>query len=416
MEKFLLLIFILRSVSPFQVWDCDINSDGVLVRPMDMSGPNNCPEQAAMFEPAKNFQVHILQSDTAREIYAYQCKIIVTREVNRCGFNSLSYGSTYSAFEEVQKVSQKDCLGFIKAEEVELDKKKFKAPLGEMVPDWYYSHGSLDDDGNCEYAEFTSGGRFFKKSYEKTMIEPILRRVKGSYNQATGMAVFENGIRAHYLMGEIFDSQEGRMYWNITRPKCENSVSNIYSGVAELYQRKPNDQLPEGITHDPNKDAILLVKDKVKDQYAGLSLINPTMICYWHCYSTQVHGIVACFNDNANGLTDFKARMYDKSAQIESELGFLQLSSHLKIVSKFEEAQEQICELDRRTIQNKLHAILASKNDFGLEELFGKGHLITPAGTSGYVTQCVAKEAPRVKNFPNCTQEIPVQVITWNNY
>jgi hypothetical protein len=79
---------------------------------------------------------------------------------------------------------------------------------------------------------------------------------------------------------------------------------------------------------------------------------------------------------------------------------------------RFEEFQEAVCQVERKSLFNKLQA-LASGNKYNI---YGPGFQIYLSGSVAYVAQCLPVEA-RIYNPVNCTQEIPVEIgseESWN--
>ena len=70
-----------------------------------------------------------------------------------------------------------------------------------------------------------------------------------------------------------------------------------------------------------------------------------------------------------------------------------------------------LCEVERKTIFNKLQAI-SSGNAQALLDVYGPGHSMVLAGSSAaYITKCVKKEVFLTK-YHNCTMEVPVRFKT----
>ena len=72
------------------VYDCQHRYGNTTI--VDLHEAATCPAPVNDYEPAENITVQILQTDTERPVRGYSCSITITREVTRCGFNSLTYG------------------------------------------------------------------------------------------------------------------------------------------------------------------------------------------------------------------------------------------------------------------------------------------------------------------------------------
>jgi hypothetical protein len=55
--------------------------------------PGPCPDPVTDFLPPRYEALQVIQTSTREVVEATACKITVTSEVTRCGFDSLTYGS-----------------------------------------------------------------------------------------------------------------------------------------------------------------------------------------------------------------------------------------------------------------------------------------------------------------------------------
>ncbi len=81
----------------------------------------------------------------------------------------------------------------------------------------------------------------------------------------------------------------------------------------------------------------------------------------------------------------------------------------MNLAQKLREVRAEICANRKEIAQVRLESAAGTANPYSLMAVFGKGHLVTRAGASVYVTRCSPVEVmPR--ETANCTAEIPV---TW---
>ena len=70
---------------------------------------------------------------------------------------------------------------------------------------------------------------------------------------------------------------------------------------------------------------------------------------------------------------------------------------------------KSLCQVERKTLYNKLQMLAGSDNKYALLDVFGPGHDIVSAGaTVAYVVKCVPRDFT-LASYPNCTTEIPVK-------
>jgi hypothetical protein len=87
---------------------------------------------------------------------------------------------------------------------------------------------------------------------------------------------------------------------------------------------------------------------------------------------------------------------------------FLHINRGLGNFQWFEEFQEAVCQVERKSLFNKLQA-LASGNKYALHDIYGPGFQIYLSGSVAYVAQCLLVEA-RIYDPVNCRQEIPAEI------
>ena len=60
--------------------------------------PEQCEEQQHEYGNSIEWEVQVLHIDANLRIPAYVCKYVMTKEVTRCGYDSINYGSEYSLY------------------------------------------------------------------------------------------------------------------------------------------------------------------------------------------------------------------------------------------------------------------------------------------------------------------------------
>lgn len=382
------------------VFDCGSNKTQFKV--IDLLQPEPCPDPIRDYQRPESVIVQVLQTDTDLPVKGYRCRVTISKKVSRCGVTSLSYGHSWPVWKNNVELTPAECRMAVKEGIIPVDNKRYKIEVGTTKDIRFYSKGSRDDAGNCEYASFYSGGVQFHKSYEETVLEALVEPIHGTADLSTNTLKFPNGLMANFKDQILRDDIEGMIVWDSTPPTCQETVSEVYYGKAEVHRK----------LDQRNKDAIIMIANEGSNQYAGLVLREAQSTCKTHCYSTQIRGLVVCLlrsQDEPLPRTSFKSHFDPKTTNLQTQLSYLHIGNNLRMYNRFEQVQADICKLDHRTLMSKLQAIAGASNPYSLLDLYGPGHTIYVSGAAAYIAKCPVVEATRT-DYANCTEEIPVKV------
>ena len=394
--------FLIGSATTLMAYDCSQNEKAHIVT-LDLTGPADCPDPEKDYLPQHPQQVQILQTDASVPVTAFRCQITVTRAVTRCGYDSLTYGTSYPEWEQQYEVTPAECRKAATDGSLEVDGQEHEVQVGEVQNIVYHSHGSHTADGSCETANFVSKGIAYEKSYELVQLRVAIEVIRGTIDLASGQVTFVNGIRANYKDQVLRDAYEGTLVWEAVDPPCNATVSEVYFGASHMYEKK-------GARSGDRSGSIIMVSGEKTQQYAGLVLKQPRSVCGVHCHSTQVEGIVACLLrdwDTPIPRQSFKEYFDASLADIQTQISYLHVSNSLRFYNRIEELTADLCQVDRKRLYNKLQALSGASNQYALLDLYGPGHTVTVAGAVAYVTQCTPVEVT-LAPYPNCTMEVPV--------
>jgi hypothetical protein len=387
-------------VESLQAFDC--NGNGTHYVALDLVEPASCPDPEKDYEEGVPIKIQLLQTDTSLPIQAYQCDIVVSKQVTHCGFDSITYGVHWPAWEKSVETTVEDCRRLIKSKRLNYEGRTIDIELGRQEKHHFYSHGGLDRHGYCQRDDFVSEGMVFKQAYQLVILKVMVRNVRGVLDVSRGTVRFEGGLTAVYRDQVLRDAFVGTIVWDMIDHNCTETVSEIYYGPAVLREKRAE---PPSLM-----EAIVMVEDNTTNRYAGLILKEAVRICELNCFGTQVTGLVVCLQRDLKGLLpkfSFRPAFNPQRIDTQTQLGYLHLNSHLHLHQKFEEVQADICQLDRRSMYQKLQAIAGADNRYALLDLFGPGHIILTSGATAYVTRCIPLEVTR-SDYANCTEEIPV--------
>ncbi len=143
--------------------------------------------------------------------------------------------------------------------------------------------------------------------------------------------------------------------------------------------------------------------------YAGLMLRYPKDVCQHRCYATQVRGLLACIYEHMDmeDPEQLQATFPLSLIAQQTQLGYMHLSTNLRMYSHFTVFQKAICEEEQRMLKNAFSMLAGGQNHYALNYLLGPGHQVTKWGAVAYVYKCHPVDATRAEHN-NCTQEIPV--------
>ncbi len=395
-------------------YDCQTSASQQLV--LDTTAPAECPSAESDFLSVRDERLQLLKAEGTWYVPVLQCAVFITKVVTPCGFTSLTYASKTIMWEQAFRTSNSACKDSFKQGFLLVEKRKVPVIPGATSRDKHFSHGSVSTSGSCTNDDFTTAGNSYKMSYEETFLRIKIERTMAKLDRAKGQLTFDNGVRGTYEDGSVFDNEAGLMVWDAETPEtCTHNINEFWRGTAQVRPQinKPNRQ----------GTIVMVGKNEAETRHLGFILGEPMKLCGRTCHRvTSLPGFTACFFKQGSAQLEelhFKPGL----AAADRDMNFLRLKSHadalfvdaeLRNNDRFAQVVKGTCEVIRRTLQNKLQAISGVGNKHALLDLFGRGHLLTPAGPNvAYLTKCEAVEVQKA-DYDNCTAEVPVRVIPRN--
>jgi hypothetical protein len=246
----------------------------------------------------------------------------------------------------------------------------------------YYSEGGRTAAGDCDITTFTRKGVTYQKSYEETTIQVLITKVRGLKLDNT--IRFPSGLIAPHADGVVPDIHDGMLVWDTKLQQCQDRMSLTYQGRAKLHQARSTSN-----AQDDLKEAIILVAQNETKRYAGLVLEGTRSMCGHVCHNTQIPDVVVCMDTkDPNKDWKFQKSTDHKEVNLLTHMHFLLLSRGLGNFWRFEEFQEAVCQVEQKSLFNKLQA-LASGNKYAFHDIYGPGFQIYLSGSVAYVAQCL---------------------------
>jgi len=400
-SKCLRLALLLQLAATFTVYDCEHEKTATQV--LDLLEPESCRNPHQDYEPPKVQRMQIAQVGARTSIDGYRCKATITKKVTRCGFDSITYGDQYPAFERLLDITPSQCREASLTGLLTLQKRTYKVKVGTQTVINEFSHGRVLPNGHCETTTFISEDQIFTNSYEMVMIHIDIGKLRGIIDAADNSVRFSNGLKANSNDEVIRDDYEGIIVWHRPQPNCSDSISGIYIGNVTMHY-----------INDANTilGSLVMLTSPEVHQYAGLILTAPRTLCSAHCYQTNIKGIVVCLlreHDLPVLQGTFRNNFEELDTDLRNQMSFLHLRSGLDSKAQFMAVHTELCRLDRVTKQLKLQAIAGANNLYSLLDIYGKGHTLYKAGAVVYISKCVPVDAT-IAHHQNCTTEIPVIV------
>ncbi len=410
---FTTILIMTTTTKALQAYDCQ--HPRATQKVLDTINPGPCPDPTSDYAEPRDEEMQLIKTNKVWEVQAVACAIFSTKEVSACGFNSLTYGTKTIRWEKSMKISAAECRRAIKASDVIVEGKELPFQTGMQTHHQYMSQGYVAPDGTCETTSFTTDGIHYSQSYEQTFVRILVSRVTGTFDRARGQVKFDNGLRAPMQDGTLWDNEMGIMVWDTESERtCVDNLNVFWSGVGQIRTRHTTKlQGREG--------AVVLVEPNDQDpRHLGLILGEEVRICGKICYKvTSLETFVVCpFRDGNSQFPtiSFAAKDAARNKQLEvqqliSRSDYLHITGHLQSHERFASLVRQTCDVERKTLFNKLQSLSGSGNELSLLDIWGPGYLITRAGSSAaYITKCVPVEVAKA-TFGNCTYEIPVQAV-----
>jgi hypothetical protein len=350
-----------KPVNGFLVYDC--SHDQLKTQTIDLTEPKNCKDPITDYHPARTTEIKIILTDGDTPVLATQCIVRKTQEVTRCGgLPSFHYGSFKVAIDQPVEVTPQECRDALLAGKISIQRQRMDFKVGVSKYHQYYSEGGRTTAGDCVITTFTRNGVTYQKSYEETTIQVLITRVRGLKLDNT--IRFPSGLVAPHGDGVVRDTHDGLLVWDTKVLRCQDRMSLMFQGAAKLHQARSTSQ-----SEDDLEEAIILVAQNETKRYAGLVLEDTRSMCGHVCHNTQIPDVVACMeDDDPNKDWKFQKALNHDEANLLTHVHFSHLNRGLGNFQRFEDFQESVCQVERKSLFNKLQA-LASGNKYALHDI-----------------------------------------------
>lgn len=215
--------------------------------------------------PPEKVEIQVLQKHPVY-VAVSQCQVFVTRQVFRCGIDSLSYGQHTLYYKKAFHPNMQDCMMMVKDKLSYMDNQKIELILNNTVNINYHSQGWVDPAGHCEGKTFTRDGVNYAKTVESTSVEITISKFLAKFYEDTGKIIMKT-IACNEEDLYCTDSSLGTFAWEHRAATCANQHSQLYHGEALLYK-----------SYEKIYPSFLVVSDKKSGSHAGIYFIYISII------------------------------------------------------------------------------------------------------------------------------------------
>lgn len=408
-------------VHSFQGWNC--SSDAAKTTVISLVDPGECLTPQSNYRPSVNKTVQVLYEAGSKAVPVHRCKVVETRYVASCGFNSFSYGRKTVSFLSTLPIPPEDCTRASLTGILDVDGRRYYSKQlnedtneeeGEHVTfqlddeDQFYAKGGLDDSFNCRTSDFTLGGVAYADAYLEIVRQIKVRQEIAILDREEGVLKFPDGLTVDASQGFAHDAELGTLTWTPTPEDCHNTYTEVYYGDASVRTRIP--QAGEVHAGGTLLNGSLVLAHRGRNQAMGFRTDKPIRQCGRQCYRTQLPGFSLCFLAplaEAIPLDKIEADTTLQLVDLRAQMAFLHLSMRGTLADAFSSLAGEICHSSQEMLRNRF-AMTAFGNPYALNPSFGPGHFVSVAGAAAYVTKCAPVELV-TRATDSCYQEVPVE-------
>jgi hypothetical protein len=123
----------------------------------------------------------VIQSTDTVSIEAWQCKLVVTKEVAKCTWDrSTVTGTLWPLWQSVIKLDAEDCAKAVKDNEIQYEGNDITFGRSVLKRDNWFSHGSVGKDGTCNWvSEVVTEGITYSWAYLNVKALLLVKEVTG---------------------------------------------------------------------------------------------------------------------------------------------------------------------------------------------------------------------------------------------
>lgn len=381
-------------------YDCTANN--VVIATYSLLAVNPCMVTTKSIVTTEG-EILVLQKTEKILTRARQCKLIIERRIQHCGWYSHSSEVEYSYQYMVKAFGIEECAKVHESQTLEI----YPGSVISEIPRNNTLRGETTVIGMLEGSKCRGGVyRAQGKTYEDVLVfykyEITLQDYMTEVNTEANVIKLRHGLNCEYSTGYCLDSDEGYISWSTDRKeKCENSnFEIIYSGKANKTET----------TDDPMTRNTKLYTARTKDTLFTIRTQEEMKVCGYNGWSTDHNRIVLI--ELNNGFHPFTQKVnegvnLDLLTYLNSKVSFLEHHTEEQMTAMYAQLMSEICKIDRNILETNLIMARINPNEFAAKLTGRPGYT---AVVTGEVIHTIGCEPVFVVPSPRdrCYQEIPV--------
>ena len=124
MKKFQALLSLVLTVncidqiSAHGLYAFDCIHENATGTPLNLIKPENCYPKQKYYRDPSTIRIQLIQTSAARPVTGYACRMTMSSEVTRCGFDSLTYGTHHPMIDQAVPITPVECRIAVKEKEI----------------------------------------------------------------------------------------------------------------------------------------------------------------------------------------------------------------------------------------------------------------------------------------------------------
>jgi hypothetical protein len=385
-------------VNAFSAFDCQNRSNRVTA--YSLIEPESCHGHVSDLRFVRVLSAEIIQVKKTRIIPVNRCLAVESEFSQYCGHSSAAGVLRILKFRENRGIESGDCRkAFLNQGKVVIAGKEFLAKIGETTSHSDFLTGDLDDSSACSVGVHEVGGKKLGHQTAQRVLEVSLFIEQGEINDAAGTIKLPAGLLARYKDETVRDSRAGTFVWSADDQDCPSTLTQIFRGDMKFHVNvSDSSSLQNGM-------AVL----ERADQVAGLELTESFPLCHHAAWRTHLRDVIIVIHgDNFSSVakSSFDPSAVSELTRLESEISFLHVKNAIGQKEVLRQVKLAICQNRREILTSRMESIAGTDSQYALNQVLGRGVLLSKAGGAVYVTRCnEVNVEPRVHT--NCTLEIP---------
>lgn len=396
-HTFILTFLMLAECTGIIVYDCDDHKTNITA--ISIRDVMNCPEPESAYSSVKN-NLKVIQRNEIRTIQVRTCLIEVTRMITHCGMHSHSSVVAGGLSNFVYRLGADECFALHRYRSIQL----YQQNIGDIVMNGTTSvsmtiAGAVGVDGSCKGTIFHEQGQTWTDVVITASIKIQARDYLARVKMEENLVHLNGGVTCPFLAEYCFDTMEGEYVWkNGVQITCEDKLSLLYKGIAEIVKAKTNGE----------RYVVIESGDKI----FALTLIKRGILCQSQIWQTEHPRIIVWLEEEGNALDpvmEISPYNTDLMDYVNSKFLYVEQANKRNLEKLYLDTIYRRCLVHREVLKNRLMmAPLAPTLMSQLVQSEG-GYIGRVLGEVLYIMKCIPKSAT-IRRTGKCYNELPIEI------